>query len=72
MRSGIETASAGTPFVRDYFSWISRIPIGHAFAQMPQAIHLEAVGASGAFTITPIGQTSTHLPQPTQSFLLMI
>ena len=43
----------------------SRISIGHALAQMPQAMHLEAVGASSTFTSTPNGHASLHLPQPT-------
>ena len=55
-----------------YFSTTSRISIGHALAQMPQAMHLEAVGASSTFTSTPNGHASLHLPQPTQSFLLIV
>ena len=55
-----------------YFSTTSRISIGHALAQMPQAMHLEAVGASSTFTSTPNGHASLHLPQPTQSFLVIV
>ena len=46
--------------------------MGQALAQMPQAMHLEG-GRSGAVcTISPKGHTSTHLPQWTQSFLLIM
>lgn len=58
--------------IKSYFSTISRTSIGHALTQIPQAVHLDAVGLSSAFTITPKGQTSTHLPQPVQSFLLIM
>ena len=55
-----------------YFSTTSRTSIGQAFAQIPQAMHLDAAGESSAFTITPNGQTSAHLPQPVQSFLFTV
>ena len=58
-------------FYKNYsVSTTSSTSIGQAFAQIPQAVHLEAVGASSAFTITPNGQASTHLPHPVQTFLL--
>ena len=50
-------------------STTSNTSIGHAFAQIPQAIHFDAVSESSAFTIKPNGHASTHLPQPVQSFL---
>lgn len=53
----------------DYFSCTSRMPMGHAFAQIPQAIHFVVTGELSAFTITCMGQTSTHSPQPLHSFL---
>src|SRR5699024_5608028 len=52
-----------------YFSSTDKIPMGHALAQIPQAIHLLTVAAPGARTITCMGQASTHLPQPTHFFL---
>ena len=45
--------------------------MGQTLAQMPQAMHLLA-GPSGFITMTFMGQASTHLPQLTQSFLLII
>jgi len=45
--------------------------MGQAFTQMPQAMHLET-GLSALWTITFMGQTSTHLPQPTHFFLLIM
>ena len=58
-------------YVNDYFSTISRISIGQAFTQMPQAMHL-VVGPSAGATMTFMGQISTHLPQEVQSFLLIM
>ena len=55
-----------------YFSTTSSTSIGQAFAHIPHAIHLLVTGESSAFTITWNGQTSTHLPQPVQSFLLIM
>ena len=55
-----------------YFSTISSTSMGQALTQMPQAMHLEATGLSGTFTQTWKGQTSAHLPQPMQSFLLIM
>ena len=52
-------------------STTSRISIGQAFAQMPQAMHFDA-GSSGSWTRTPNGHASLHLPHWTQSFLLII
>ena len=46
-----------------YSSTTSSTSIGHAFAQIPQAIHLEA-GLPSVLTIRPKGQASAHLPQP--------
>ena len=43
--------------------------MGQALAQMPQAMHLEAVSF---MTMTFMGQASTHLPQPTHFFLLIM
>ena len=43
--------------------------MGQALAQMPQAMHLEAVSL---MTMTFMGQASTHLPQPTHFFLLIM
>ena len=45
--------------------------MGQTLAQMPQAIHLLAVLPSFR-TITFMGHTSTHLPQDTHSFLLIM
>lgn len=45
--------------------------MGQALAQMPQAMHLEA-GLPSLRTMTFMGQASTHLPQDTQSFLLIM
>ena len=45
--------------------------MGQAFAQMPQEMHLEA-GPSPFMTMTFMGHASTHLPQPTHSFLLIM
>ena len=45
--------------------------MGQALTQMPQAMHLEA-GFSGLRTMTLVGQTSTHLPQDTHFFLLIM
>ena len=45
--------------------------MGQALTQMPQAMHLEA-GASGFWTMTFMGQTSTHLPQETHFFLMIM
>ena len=45
--------------------------MGQAFAQMPQAMHLDA-GLPSFRTMTFMGQASTHLPQENQSFLLII
>ena len=45
--------------------------MGHAFTQMPQAIHLDVVPSAG-WTITFMGQISTHLPQEVHSFLLIM
>ena len=45
--------------------------MGHALAQIPQAIHFELGPFSGA-TMTFMGQASTHLPQEVQSFLLIM
>ena len=44
-----------------YSSTTSSTSIGHAFAQMPQAIHLEA-GLPSVTTIRPNGHGSAHLP----------
>ena len=55
-----------------YASLISRTPIGQAFTQIPHAIHLLAYSLASDFTITWNGQTSTHFPQPTHSFLLIM
>jgi len=55
----------------NYFSTISRISMGQALTQMPQAMHLEA-GFSGFRTMTFMGQASTHLPQETHFFLLIM
>ena len=52
-----------------YASLISRTSIGQAFTQIPHAIHLLAYSLSSAFTITPNGHASTHLPQPIHFFL---
>ena len=41
------------------------MPIGHALAQMPQAMHFVAVSPS---VMTFIGQAATHSPQPVHSF----
>src|SRR5699024_3742511 len=59
-------------FSSNHFSTISRISMGQALTQMPQAMHLLATGLSSAFTSTWKGQMSLHLPQPTQSFLLIM
>ena len=65
---GIQAA----PYVgKIYFSTISSTSMGQTLAQMPQAMHLEA-GPSAFMTMTFMGQASTHLPQPTQSFLLIM
>ena len=45
--------------------------MGQALTQMPQAMHLEA-GDSGFSTMTFMGQASTHLPQLTHFFLLIM
>ena len=45
--------------------------MGQALTQIPQAIHLEA-GLPSFKTITFMGQTSTHLPQLTHFFLLIM
>ena len=45
--------------------------MGHALTQIPQAMHLLA-GFPSFKTMTFMGQTSTHLPQETQSFLLIM
>ena len=45
--------------------------MGQALTQMPQAMHLET-GFSSFLTMTFMGQTSTHLPQPTHFFLLIM
>ena len=45
--------------------------MGHALAQMPQAMHF-VVGPLSGTTMTFIGQTSAHLPQEVQSFLLIM
>ena len=45
--------------------------MGQALTQMPQAMHLEA-GLSGLRTMTFMGQASTHLPQETHFFLLIM
>ncbi len=45
--------------------------MGQALTQIPQAMHLVVVAPSGA-TITFMGQTSAHLPQEVQSFLLIM
>ena len=45
--------------------------MGQALAQAPQAMHLEA-GFSGFSTMTFMGQTSTHLPQLTHFFRLIM
>ena len=45
--------------------------MGQALTQMPQAMHLEA-GLPSFRTITFMGQASTHLPQETHSFLLIM
>ena len=39
--------------------------MGHAFAQIPQAMHLLGFAAPAGITITFMGHASTHLPQPT-------
>ena len=52
-----------------YFSSINRQSIGQACAHLPQAMHLNAFSVAGSFLITCIGQTSTQVPQPVQSFL---
>ena len=57
--------------IRNYSSTTSSTSIGHAFAQMPQAIHLDA-GLPSVFTIRPNGQASAHLPQLVHFFLLII
>ena len=45
--------------------------MGQALTQMPQEIHLLAVLPSFR-TMTFMGQISTHLPQETHSFLLIM
>ena len=45
--------------------------MGQALTQMPQAMHLEA-GLPSFRTMTLVGQTSTHLPQETHFFLLIM
>jgi hypothetical protein len=55
----------------NYSSTTSSTSIGHAFAQIPQAIHLEA-GLPSVTTIRPNGHASAHLPQPTHFFLLIM
>ena len=45
--------------------------MGQALTQMPQAMHLEA-GLPSFRTMTFMGQTSTHLPQETHFFLLIM
>jgi hypothetical protein len=45
--------------------------MGQALTQMPQAMHLEA-GDSGFSTMTFMGQASTHLPQLTHFYLLIM
>ena len=45
--------------------------MGQAFTQMPQAMHLEA-GLPSFRTMTFMGQTSTHFPQETHFFLLIM
>lgn len=55
--------------IRIYSSTTSSTSIGHAFAQMPQAIHLDA-GLPSVFTIRPNGQASAHLPQLVHFFLV--
>lgn len=45
--------------------------MGQAFTQMPQEMHLEA-GFSSFRTMTCMGQASTHLPQLTHFFLLIM
>ena len=47
--------------------------MGQLLTQMPQAMHLEAGPPDTAGdTIRWKGQTSAHLPQPVQSFLLIM
>ena len=46
--------------------------MGQSSAQMPQAMHLEGGSSGAACTIRPRGHTSTHLPQRTRSFLLIM
>ena len=45
--------------------------MGQALTQAPQEMHLEA-GFSGFSTMTFMGQTSTHLPQLTHFFRLIM
>jgi len=59
------------PILRIYFSTISKISMGQALTQMPQAMHLET-GLSSLCTMTFMGHTATQAPQPTHSFLLII
>ena len=48
--------------------------MGQALTQMPQAMHLEAVGLVSTLTKTPKGQASAQAPQPLHfsSSILMI
>ena len=45
--------------------------MGQALTQIPQAMHLEA-GLPSFRTMTFMGQISTHLPQETHFFLLIM
>lgn len=45
--------------------------MGQALTQIPQAMHLDT-GLPSLCTMTFVGQTSTHLPQPTHFFLLIM
>ncbi len=57
---------------KNQLSVISRTSMGHTLTQMPQAMHLEAEAIPGSQTMTPKGQAALHLPQPMQSFLLIM
>ena len=53
-------------------SAMARTSRGQAFTQIPQAMHFDVAGMSFVLAITPLGQTRLHLPQPMQTFLLII
>ena len=54
-----------------YSSTTSSTSIGQDFAQIPQAIHLEA-GLPSVFTIRPNGQAFAQAPHPVHFFLLIM